>query len=72
MEGFFEGADVMFKATTPAPPATTQGVPAEAPILSIKPIPIGEGTYTEGISEIAPIPVVTLTPQEGAVPPTVV
>ena len=71
MEGFFDGVDVVFEAATPAPSIATQGVPTEAPIPSIKPIPIGEGTYTEGISEIAPIPVVTLTPQEGAVPPTV-
>ena len=51
MEGFFDGADVVFKAATPAPPAVAQGVPAEAPIPSTEPVPIGEGTYTEGISE---------------------
>ena len=68
MEGFFEGANVMFKATTPAPPATTQGVPAEAHIPSIKPIPIGKGTYTERVSETTLTPIETLTPQEGVIP----
>ena len=72
MEGFFDGADVVLEAATPTPPIATQGVPAEAYILSTESVHIGEGTYTEGISEIAPIPVVTLTPQEGVVPPTVV
>ena len=66
MEGFFDGVDVVFEATTPAPPAAAQGVPVEAPIPSTKPIPIGEGTYMKGISETTLIPVETLTPEEGA------
>ena len=61
MEGFFDGADMVFEATTPAPLAAAQGVPAEAFIPSTEPVPIGEGTHTEGISETAPIPVETLT-----------
>ena len=72
MEGFFDGTDVVFEAATPTPPVATQGVPAEAPILSTEPVPIGKGTYTEGISETAPIPAKTLTPQEGAVPPAII
>ena len=62
MEVFFDRADVLFKVVTLAPPATTQGVPAEAPILSTELIPIGEGTYTERVSETAPTPIKTLTP----------
>ena len=72
MESFFNEVDVVFKVATPTPPAATQGVPAEAPIPSTKPVPTGEGTYMEGISETAPIPAETLTPQEGAVPPAVI
>ena len=62
MEGFFDGVDVAFEAATPAPPAAAQGVPVEAPIPSTESVPIGKGTYTEGISETAPIPAETLTP----------
>ena len=72
MEGFFDGADVVLEAATPTPPIATQGVPAKAPILSTESVHIGEGTYTEGISETALIPAETFTPQEGAVPPAVV
>ena len=72
IEGFFDGADVVFEATTPIPPIATQGVPVEVPIPSTKPVPIGEGTHMEGISKTALIPAETLTPQEGSVPPTVV
>ena len=61
MEGFFDGADVVFEAATPAPLAAAQEVLAEAFIPSTEPVPIGEGTHTEGISETAPIPVETLT-----------
>ena len=52
----------MFEAATLTPPVAAQGVPAEVPIPSTEPIPIGEGTYTEGISETAPIPTKTLIP----------
>ena len=72
MEGFFDGADVVLEAATPTPSIATHGVPTEAPILSTESIHIGEGTYTEGISETAPILTETFTPQEGAVPPAVV
>ena len=67
MEGFFDGADIVFE--TPAP-ATAQGVLAEAPIPSTGPVPIGEGTYIERVSEATPIPAETLTPQEGVIPST--
>ena len=61
MGGFFDGANVMFEAATPAPPTATQGVPAEAPIPSTESVPIGEGTYMERVSEAAPIPAETFT-----------
>ncbi|KAK9996680.1 hypothetical protein SO802_021366 [Lithocarpus litseifolius] len=68
MEGFFDGADVVFETTASATPATTQGVPAETPIPSTELVPIDEGTYTERVSETALIPAETLTPQEEAIP----
>ena len=61
MEGFFDGANVVFEAATPAPLVAAQEVLAEAFIPSTELEPIGEGTHTEGISETAPIPVETLT-----------
>ena len=72
MGGFIDRADVVFKTATPTPPAATQGVPAKALIPSSKPVPIGEGTYTERVSETAPTPAEAFTPQEGAIPPVVV
>ena len=71
MEGFFDGIDVVFKIATLAPPAAAQGVLVEAPIPSTEPVPIGEGTYMERVSETVPILAETLTPQEGAIPPVV-
>ena len=71
MEGFFDGADMVFEAVTLAPPTTAQGVPAEASILSTEPIPIGEGTYTKGISKTTLIPTKTLTLQEIAPIPSI-
>ena len=71
MEGFFDGIDVVFKIATLAPAAAAQGVLVEAPIPSIEPVPIGEGTYMERVSETVPILAETLTPQEGAIPPVV-
>ena len=71
MGGFFDGANVMFEVPTLAPPATAQGVPVEAPIPSSEPVLIGEGTYKERVSEAAPIPTETLTPQEVVIPPVV-
>ena len=71
-EGFFDGIHVVFETTTLAPAAAAaQGVPIEAPIPSTEPVPIGEGTYTERVSETVPILVETLTPQKGAIPPVV-
>ena len=71
MGGFFDGANVMFEVATLAPPAIAQGVPVEAPIPSSEPVLIGEGTYKERVSEAAPIPTETLTPQEVVIPPVV-
>ena len=71
MEGFFNGVDVVFEATTSATPATTQGVPAETSIPSTKSVPIDEGTHTERVSEAALILAETLTPQEEAIPPII-
>ena len=68
MEGFFDKADMVFEVTTPATPAATQGISAEAPIPSIEAVPIDEGTYTERVNTTAPFPTETLTPQEGAIP----
>ena len=62
MEGFFDGVDVVFEATTPTSLAATQGVLVEALIPSTEPVPISESTCTKGISETAPIPTETLTP----------
>ena len=72
MEGFFDEADMVFKTAIPAPLATTQGVPTKALIPSTELIPIGGGTYMKGISETAPIPIETFTPQKGVVPSAVV
>ena len=72
MEGFFDEADMVFKTAIPAPLATTQGVPTKALIPSTELIPIGGGTYMKGISETAPIPVETFTPQKGVVPSAIV
>ncbi|KAL0008740.1 hypothetical protein SO802_010242 [Lithocarpus litseifolius] len=55
MECFFDGADV--------------GVPADAPIPSIEPVPMDEGTHIERVSETTPILAKTLTPEERAIPP---
>ena len=68
MEGFFDRADMVFEVTTPATPAATQGISAEAPIPSTEVVPIDEGTYTERVNKTAPFPTETLTPQEGAIP----
>ena len=67
MEGFFEGADVMFRTIASVAPAASQGVSAEAPIPSTKPVPM-EGIHTEGVSEATPNFAETPTPQEGAIP----
>ena len=59
MEGFFDGADVVF--ATPAPSATTHGVPTEAPTPPSEPVPREKGTHTERVSETTPISAKTLT-----------
>jgi len=69
MEGFFDGADIVLGTPGPATPAAAQGVLVEAPIPSIGPVPIGEGTHAERVSKATPIPTQTLTPQEGVIPP---
>jgi len=68
MEGFYDGANVVFEVATPATPVVAPRVSAEAPVPSTEPIPIDEGTHTKRVSETAPIPTETLTPQEGAIP----
>ena len=57
----------MFGTTASATLAAAQGVSAEAPIPSTKPIPM-EGTHTEGVSEATPISAKTPTPQGGTIP----
>ena len=71
MEGFFDGANVVFGTPASTAPTAAQGVPIEAPIPSTRPIPIGKGTHTEKVSKATPIPTETLTPQEGVIPPIV-
>ena len=68
MEGFFDRASMVFEATASATLVAAQGVLAEAFIPSTEPEPIDEGTHTKRVSETAPIPAETLTPQEGAIP----
>ena len=62
MEGFFDEANVVAEALTSATPAATQEVPTETPTPSAEPMPVDEGTQTEGVSEPAPIPTETFTP----------
>ena len=69
MEGFFEGADVMFGTTASAAPAASQGVSIKAPIPSTNSVPM-EGTHTEGVSEATPISTETPTPQDESIPST--
>ena len=69
MEGFFEGADVMFGTIASATSVAAQRVVVEAPIPSTKPVPM-EGTHTKGIGEDIPIFAETLIPQEGVIPST--
>ena len=70
MGGFFYRADVVF--ATPAPSAAAPGVPAEAPTLPTKSVPIDEGTHTGKVSEATPIPIETLSPQEVTTPPATI
>ena len=68
MEGFFDGADVVFGTTVLAILAIAQGVLVEASIPFSEPVPIDEGTHTERVNEATPISTEMLTPQEGAIP----
>ena len=70
MGGFFYRADVVFATLTPS--AAAPGVPAEAPTLPIKPVPIDEGTHTGKVSEATLVPAETLSPQEVTTHPTTV
>ena len=65
MEGFFDRADVVAEAMATVALVATQGVPVETPILFAEPVSVDEGTHTKRVSEPAPIPTETLTPQRG-------
>ena len=62
MEGFFDGANMVFEVVTPAIPTAAQRVSTKAPIPSTKPVSIDKGTHTKRVSEAAPIPTETLAP----------
>ena len=66
MEGFFDGANVVF--ATPAPSAIAPGVPTKASTLPTEPAPIDKGTHTGKVSEAILVLAETLTPQEVATP----
>ena len=68
MEGFFDGANVVFGTPASTAPTAAQGVPVEALIPSTGSVPISEGTHTKRVSEATPILAETLTPQEGVIP----
>ena len=70
MEGFFDGADVIF--TAPAPSIAAHKAPTKAPTPSAEPVPREEGTHTEGVGETTPLPTETPTPPERAISPTTV
>ena len=69
MEGFFDGADVVF--ATPAPSAATHKDPAKTPTPSAEPAP-REGTHIEGVGETTHLSAKTPTPLERVVSPTAV
>ena len=50
MKGFFDGADIVAKATA-STSAATQGAPTEAPIPSPKPDLVEESAQTERVDE---------------------
>ena len=66
MEGFFDGADVVF--ATPAPSTTAHKAPAKTPTPSAELVP-REDTHIEGVGETTPLSAKTPTPPEGAIPP---
>ena len=65
MEGFFDGADVVF--VTPAPSTTGHKVSAKAPTPSAELIPKEKGTHIEGVGETTPLPAETPAPPERAI-----
>ena len=70
MEGFLNGADVVFATLVPS--AAAPGVPAEAPSLPTKLVLIDDGTHTGKVSEATPVPAETYSSQEVVTPPTTV
>ena len=69
MEGFFDGADVVF--ATPAPSTAAHKAPAKTLTPSAELVP-REGTHIEGAGENTPLSAETPTPPKGAIPPTAV
>ena len=65
MEGFFDGADVVF--ATPAPSTAVHKAPSKAPTTSAKPVPREEGTHTVRVGKTIPPPTETPTPLERAI-----
>ena len=70
MEGFFDGANVVF--TTPAPSTAAHKAPAKAPTPSAESVPREKGTHIEGVGETTPLPTETPAPPERAISPTAV
>ena len=70
MEGFFDGADVVF--ATPAPSTTTHKAPAKAPTPFVEPVPREEGTHTEKAGETTPLPAETPAPPKRAISPAAI
>ena len=66
MEGFSDGADVVF--TTPTTPTAAHGVPTEAPIPPFEPVPREKCTHTEKVSKTTLIPAKTPISPEGVIP----
>ena len=69
MEGFFDGANIVF--VTPTLSTAAHKAPAKTPTPFAEPVP-REGTHIEGVSETTPLSAETPTPPEGAIPPTAV
>ena len=69
LEGFFDGADVVF--ATPAPSTAAHKAPAKTPTPSAEPVP-KESTHVEGVGETTALSAERPTPPEGAIPPIAV
>ena len=67
IEGFFDGADVVF--ATLAPSTAAHKALAKAPTPSAEPVPREEGTHTKGAGETTPLPAETPAPPERAISP---